>query len=87
MTKPFTTQIVGHDVTQSIYVKADGRTVCSETDKDVASMVFTKGDRITEAQRSALIFPGGNTDEIPDASKRSADVIPDAETRVGKKAK
>ncbi len=85
MTKPFTTQVVGHDVTQSIYVKADGRTVCEETDKDVASMAFAKGDRITEAQKAHLIFPGTGATEIPDAGERSADTIPDAEKRGGKR--
>jgi hypothetical protein len=85
MTKPFTTQIIGHDVTESIYVKADGRTVCSETDKDVASMAHAKGDRITEAQKARLIFPRPSATEIPDAGERSADTIPDAEKRGGKR--
>jgi|GEM_PF-5773256 len=84
MTKPFETVNSGHTVTVDIYVKADGRTVCSSTDKAVAEMKYAKGDRITEAQKAALIFPGAKSDPIPDASERSAEVIPDAEKRRGK---
>lgn len=86
MLKPFTKQIVGHEVTAAIYVKADGRTVCGETDKDVSEMKYARGERLTEAQVSALIFPGGNTPEpVPDAEQRSAETVPDAEKRGGKR--
>lgn len=85
MTKPFTTQIVGHEVTESIYVKADGRTVCGETDKDVTEMKYAKGTRLTEAQVKALIFPGAAaSDPVPDAEQRTAET-PDAEKRGGKR--
>lgn len=85
MTKPFTTQIVGHEVIEAIYVKADGRTVCAEDHKDVAQMKYAKGDRLTEAQVAGLIFPKAGAESVSDADKRSAESIPDAETRGGKR--
>lgn len=86
MLKPFTKQIVGHEVIEPIYVKADGRTVCGETDKDVASMRYAKGDRLTESEVASLIFPGaGKPEPLPDSVDRGADTIPDAEKRRGKK--
>lgn len=87
MTKKFTTQIVGHEVAESIYVKADGRTVCDEKDKDVAQMKYAKGDRLTEAQVAGLIFPRAGAEPVPDAAARAADTIPDADTRAGGKRK
>ncbi len=88
MTKPFTTQIVGHEVTAHIYVKADGRTVCAETDKDVASLAYARGERITEAQKAALIFPGAaSADPVPDAGERASEVLQDAEKRTAKRGK
>jgi hypothetical protein len=85
MTKPFTTQVVGHEVTQHIYVKGDGRTVCSETDKDVAELKHVPGERITEAQLARLIFPGAaRTESLPDSEQRSASEVPDAANRRSK---
>jgi hypothetical protein len=78
----------GHTVTSHIFVKADGKTVCESTDKEVAELKYAKGSTITEAQKAALIFPGQSPEPTPDAEHRSAEHVPDAEKRhVGKHRK
>lgn len=87
MTEKFEKTAVHFRVKENIYVAEDGRTVVASTDKRVAFLKYGIGKVISPAQHAALIFPGGNTAEpVPDASERSADVIPDAEKR-GRKAK
>jgi hypothetical protein len=73
MTTPFTTQTSGHVVSVNIYVKSDGKTVCTETDKDVAELKHAAGERITEAQKASLIFPSGTPEPIPDAEQRASE--------------
>lgn len=85
MKPPFTTSNTGHTVTVNIYVKADGRTVCGSTEKGVAELKYSAGTQITEAQKNALIFPGATPEPTPDAEQRSAEVLPDAEKRGGKR--
>lgn len=72
-------------VKEPIYVKADGKTVCSPTDKAVAFLKHGIGSVITPAQHAALIFPDAAAPEpVPDAEQRSAE-LPDADKRGGKK--
>ena len=78
-------QTTGYVVSEHIYVKADGKTVCGERDKDVAFMQYAPGERITPAQYAALIFPGGTgADPLPDAEQRSAEPA-DTEKRGGRR--
>lgn len=85
MAKPTPSTVELYDCSEHIYVKADGRTVCGATDKDVAFQVYTKGDRLTKAQFDALIFPdAGKPEPLPDAEQRSAE-LGDADKRGGKK--
>lgn len=82
MKSPFaTTTNTGHTVTSHIYVKADGKTVCDSTDKEVAEMKYAAGTILTEAQKNALVFPGQSAESVPDAEHRSAKHVPDAERR------
>lgn len=87
MTEKFEQVTANFKVRENIYVTEDGKTVVPATDKRVAFLKFGIGAVISPAQHAALIFPSGNATEIPDAAERSADVIPDAEKRGGKRAK
>jgi hypothetical protein len=77
----------GYRVTANIYVKRDGKTVCANTDKDVAFLKYATGEGITEGQHAALIFPNVRVAEpVPDAATRSGSIA-DAETRRGGRKK
>lgn len=78
----------GRTLTRNVYVKADGRTVCEPSDKDVAEMRFGIGTELTEAQKGSLIFRRAPVAEpVPDAGQRASEVLPDAEKRSGKRGK
>ena len=81
---PFEQVTVGFTVTQNIYVKADRKTVCAPTDKQVAFLKYGIGTVITPAQRAELIFPESRTETLPDAEQRVAET-PDVEKRGGKR--
>lgn len=78
--KEFQKTVTGFEVTENVYVKGDGRTVCAATDKDVAALKFARGERISAAQHAALIFPR-RAEPLPDSSNRSYPTLPDTEKR------
>jgi hypothetical protein len=85
MTEKFEQVTANFKVKENIYVAADGKTVVDSKDKRVAFLKFGVGSVISPAQHAALIFPVAVATEIPDAGERSADTIPDAENRRGKR--
>jgi hypothetical protein len=88
MTEKFETVTANHRCKENIYVKADGKTVCAGTDKEVAFLKHGINSVITPAQHAALIFPDtGVATEVPDAGERGAETLPDAEKRGGKSKK
>jgi hypothetical protein len=86
MTEKLETVSVNFRCKENIYVKADGKTVCGSKDKDVAFLKYGINKVISPAQHAALIFPdAGTAQPTPDAEQRSAEVVPDAEKRGGRR--